>query len=268
MHQWRIKPGCPGMPATISASVTNGGISADGLSIETTESSRRRLEGRLNGGGPQVRLEGTNGGIRIATPSGPIDQLAFRSLELLAVRRFNSLSTAASSRQSIHGSRDVAGALGDGLEHRAIQVGVEHRRVDVALPAHRLGVSQAPGHHLDSSEDVPFGLGIRGERLEFAEQLRRQNRARPRPEILRCQILPGDVLQVGIDLVRADGLPLVVLIDVLKEPTPAGPGIASRYLRGDGGSGRSRARRRSSREMRTAPAPLTSTCPSRIVVNP
>jgi hypothetical protein len=53
--------------ATISASVTNGGISADGLSIETTESSRRRLEGRLNGGGPQVRLEGTNGGIRIAS---------------------------------------------------------------------------------------------------------------------------------------------------------------------------------------------------------
>jgi hypothetical protein len=53
--------------ATISASVTNGGISADGLSLETTESSRRRLEGRLNGGGPPIRLEGTNGGIHIAS---------------------------------------------------------------------------------------------------------------------------------------------------------------------------------------------------------
>ena len=53
--------------ANISASVTNGGISADGLPIEVTESSRRRLEGRLNGGGPQVRLEGTNGGISIAS---------------------------------------------------------------------------------------------------------------------------------------------------------------------------------------------------------
>jgi hypothetical protein len=53
--------------ANISASVTNGGISADGLAIEVTESSRRRLEGRLNGGGPQVRLEGTNGGISIAS---------------------------------------------------------------------------------------------------------------------------------------------------------------------------------------------------------
>lgn len=52
--------------ASISASVTNGGINADGLSLETTESSRRRLEGRLNGGGAPIRLEGTNGGIHIA----------------------------------------------------------------------------------------------------------------------------------------------------------------------------------------------------------
>jgi hypothetical protein len=52
--------------ATIVASVTNGGIDTGGLQLETTESSRRRLEGRLNGGGPPVRIEGTNGGIRIS----------------------------------------------------------------------------------------------------------------------------------------------------------------------------------------------------------
>jgi hypothetical protein len=46
--------------------VTNGGIDSSGLSIETTESTRRRLEGRLNGGGAPIRIEGTNGGIRIA----------------------------------------------------------------------------------------------------------------------------------------------------------------------------------------------------------
>jgi hypothetical protein len=52
--------------ATISASVTNGGIEAEGLAgLERTESTRRRLEARLNGGGPTVRIEGTNGGIRI-----------------------------------------------------------------------------------------------------------------------------------------------------------------------------------------------------------
>jgi Toastrack DUF4097 len=51
--------------ASISASVTNGGIDTGGLTLETTESSRRRLEGRLNGGGPRIRLAGTNGGIVI-----------------------------------------------------------------------------------------------------------------------------------------------------------------------------------------------------------
>jgi DUF4097 and DUF4098 domain-containing protein YvlB len=53
--------------ATISARITNGGIDASGLQMETSESSRRRLEGRLNGGGPRIDLEGTNGGIRISS---------------------------------------------------------------------------------------------------------------------------------------------------------------------------------------------------------
>ena len=53
---------------TIFASVTNGGIGVteiDGMSMNTMESTRRRLEARLNGGGPSIRLEGTNGGIQI-----------------------------------------------------------------------------------------------------------------------------------------------------------------------------------------------------------
>jgi DUF4097 and DUF4098 domain-containing protein YvlB len=52
--------------ASISASITNGGIDANGLTLETTESTRRRLEGRMNGGGAPIHIEGTNGGIRIA----------------------------------------------------------------------------------------------------------------------------------------------------------------------------------------------------------
>jgi hypothetical protein len=53
--------------ATISARITNGGIQTDGINVETSgEISRRRLEGRLNGGGPRIDLDGTNGGIRIA----------------------------------------------------------------------------------------------------------------------------------------------------------------------------------------------------------
>lgn len=54
--------------ANISAHVANGGINASGLQMETIgESSRRRLEARLNGGGPHIELSGTNGGIRIAS---------------------------------------------------------------------------------------------------------------------------------------------------------------------------------------------------------
>lgn len=53
--------------ADLSASWTNGGIETTGLKLETREFSRRRLEGTLNGGGPRVRLETTNGGIRVTT---------------------------------------------------------------------------------------------------------------------------------------------------------------------------------------------------------
>ena len=52
--------------ATISASITNGGISKGDLPIDVTgDNSRRRLEGRMNGGGPRVQIEGTNGGITL-----------------------------------------------------------------------------------------------------------------------------------------------------------------------------------------------------------
>lgn len=52
--------------ATLLARVTNGGVSLDGLTLDKSgDNSQRRLEGRLNGGGAPVRIEGTNGGIRI-----------------------------------------------------------------------------------------------------------------------------------------------------------------------------------------------------------
>jgi len=53
--------------ASISARISNGGIDAQGVHLQTRgESSNRRLEGDLNGGGPRISLEGTNGGIRIS----------------------------------------------------------------------------------------------------------------------------------------------------------------------------------------------------------
>jgi len=56
-----------GAKATISARITNGGIDTSGVQIDRTgESSKRRLDGTMNGGGPRIELEGTNGGIRIS----------------------------------------------------------------------------------------------------------------------------------------------------------------------------------------------------------
>lgn len=53
--------------ATISARVANGGIDTGGLNLATRgESTHRRLDADLNGGGPRIALEGTNGGIRIS----------------------------------------------------------------------------------------------------------------------------------------------------------------------------------------------------------
>ena len=52
--------------ATVSARVTNGGIDTGGLSIMSRgENSRRRLDGDLNGGGPRISMECTNGGIEL-----------------------------------------------------------------------------------------------------------------------------------------------------------------------------------------------------------
>ena len=53
--------------ANVEASCTNGGITVEGPSIETSEKSRRRFRGTINGGGPRVSAETTNGGIRIST---------------------------------------------------------------------------------------------------------------------------------------------------------------------------------------------------------
>ena len=53
--------------ASISARVTNGGIDTDNLAIQAIgQASNRRLNGDLNGGGPRIQLEGTNGGIKIS----------------------------------------------------------------------------------------------------------------------------------------------------------------------------------------------------------
>jgi hypothetical protein len=53
--------------ADISARVVNGGLSVGDLPVETVgEQNRRRLEGKLNGGGPRIELGAVNGGVRLS----------------------------------------------------------------------------------------------------------------------------------------------------------------------------------------------------------
>lgn len=51
--------------ATLDARCVNGGISVSGFELEG-ETSRRRVTGAINGGGPRVSVETTNGGVRIS----------------------------------------------------------------------------------------------------------------------------------------------------------------------------------------------------------
>lgn len=58
--------------ADITASVVNGAVDVSGLKAEASgESSRRRFEGRLNGGGPRVTAETVNGGVKISSSQKP-----------------------------------------------------------------------------------------------------------------------------------------------------------------------------------------------------
>lgn len=59
--------------ASIEARCVNGGIGVDegGWTLSETEKSRRHFRGTLNGGGPRVTVETTNGGINIAPSGGP-----------------------------------------------------------------------------------------------------------------------------------------------------------------------------------------------------
>lgn len=54
----------PALAADINAATTNGSVKSD-LPLTTTKFSRTSLRGTLNGGGPEIRLRTTNGGISI-----------------------------------------------------------------------------------------------------------------------------------------------------------------------------------------------------------
>ena len=57
------------LAADVNASTTNGSVRSD-LPLATSRLSRTSIKGTLNGGGPEIRLRTTNGGIDIKTTGG------------------------------------------------------------------------------------------------------------------------------------------------------------------------------------------------------
>jgi hypothetical protein len=51
--------------ADLQATCVNGRVAMAGLKIDGPETTRRRVEGRLNGGGPKIVLETTNGRVQL-----------------------------------------------------------------------------------------------------------------------------------------------------------------------------------------------------------
>jgi hypothetical protein len=57
--------------ATLDARAVNGGVSVDeGLRLAATEQERLHVAGALNGGGPRISAETTNGGVRVSARGG------------------------------------------------------------------------------------------------------------------------------------------------------------------------------------------------------
>lgn len=58
------------VPATVSVRTVNGGITVDGFTrVADAERKRRQYDGKLNGGGPMLRVETVNG--RVSVNAGP-----------------------------------------------------------------------------------------------------------------------------------------------------------------------------------------------------
>jgi hypothetical protein len=62
----------PDVKAVLEASAVNGGVVVqEGLPLEASERARLRVAGRLNGGGPKIVVQATNGGVNVGASRGP-----------------------------------------------------------------------------------------------------------------------------------------------------------------------------------------------------
>jgi hypothetical protein len=61
--------------ADVEASAVNGGVAADdGLRLQTSQRTRTKIIGKLNGGGPRLSVTTVNGGVRLRTRDGSVSR--------------------------------------------------------------------------------------------------------------------------------------------------------------------------------------------------
>ena len=90
----------------------------------------------------------------------------------------------------------------------------------VVSAAHRARVAKALGHGVDRTDHVAFGFAPAFRRTQQAQLPRGQHGARPGTEVLGRDVTAGGLAQVGVYVVRGDGLALAGLVQVLEQLLP------------------------------------------------
>src|SRR5688500_4851396 len=98
----------------------------------------------------------------------------------------------------------------------AALIAEEDGGVEVRGAADSACVAETRGHDVDGSDDVRLHRGLALEGAMLAQVVRGQNRTSPGPEIFGGERLPGDLVQVGVDILGTDGVGLTVGVEVLK----------------------------------------------------
>jgi hypothetical protein len=88
----------------------------------------------------------------------------------------------------------------EGFGQLAGQKGVDDGGEDIALPANGPGVAELRGDLVDRGDETLLGFALRVAGIGGAKRFQRQQRPSPGPEILRGEMLAGDLAQVIIDV--------------------------------------------------------------------
>src|SRR4051794_2914498 len=99
----------------------------------------------------------------------------------------------------------------------AALVAEEHGGVDVRGAADSARVAEARGYGVDGGDDVCLHRRLALEGSLLAQGARGQNCASPGAEVFGGERLPGYLLEIGVDVLGADGMRRAVLVEVLEE---------------------------------------------------